>query len=62
MLCCRLPQETKKPFSADTGAFLKDNALSYCHIQCHHSACAVNKYEGQTRLGHCDPFFLKRLH
>jgi len=62
MLCCRPPQETKKTFSADKCAFLKDNALDDYFIQCHHSICAVNKYEGQIRLGHTDRFFLERLH
>jgi hypothetical protein len=62
MPCCTPPQETKTTFSADKCAFLKGNALNdYC-IQCHHSICAVNKYEGQIRLGHSGRLYLERLH
>jgi len=63
MLYCRPPQETKKKtFSADKCSFLKDNVLNDYFIQCHHSVCTVNKYEGHTLLGRSDRLFLKRLH
>jgi hypothetical protein len=62
MLCCRLPQETEKTLSADKCTFLKDNAFSDYFTQCHHSICAVNKYEVLMRLGHCDRFFWKQSH